>query len=95
MALYKQLELSNGVVTSYHRIVSLNIITNAQNIIEVASYTSQQKRQEQLEAIQNGAGYNVFIKTEYFSAGYDQSMDIAKAYEFLKSTSVFKNSQDI
>ena len=40
MALKKEIELENGIIVNYHRIVSINKITNDCNIIEVASYTS-------------------------------------------------------
>ena len=43
MALKKQVELYNGIITNYHRIVSINKITNNCNIIEVASYISEQQ----------------------------------------------------
>ena len=46
MALNKKIELDSGVVVNYHRVVSVNKITNIQNIIEVASYTSEDKRDE-------------------------------------------------
>ena len=42
MGLYKEIEKQNGVITKYHRIVSMNFITNIQNLIEVASYTSKE-----------------------------------------------------
>lgn len=49
MALKKSIELDNGVIVNYHRIVSLNKITNTSNIVEVASYVSQIKREEEAE----------------------------------------------
>ena len=36
MALSKEIELENGVIVKYHRIVSINKVTNQTNIIEVA-----------------------------------------------------------
>lgn len=47
MALKKEIELDNGVIVNYHRIVSLNKITNVGNIIEIASYVSKKKRDEE------------------------------------------------
>lgn len=47
MALKKEIELDNGVIVNYHRIVSLNKITNVGNIIEMASYVSKKKRDEE------------------------------------------------
>ena len=49
MALNKKIELKNGVIVNYHRIVSINKITNNANIIEIASYTSKEKRDEEKE----------------------------------------------
>ena len=40
MALKKEIELENGVMLNYHRIVSFNKITNISNVIEIASYTN-------------------------------------------------------
>lgn len=47
MALQKEIELENGVVLNYHRIVSLNKITNISNNIEVNSYTSEKQREKE------------------------------------------------
>lgn len=44
MALQKQIELENGVVINYHRVTSLNKITNISNTIEVSSYTNENQR---------------------------------------------------
>lgn len=55
MALKKEIELDNGIITNYHRIVSLNKITNQSNMIEVANYTSKEQREKEKEyqTIQN------------------------------------------
>lgn len=44
MALQKQIELENGVVINYHRVTSLNKITNISNSIEISSYTNENQR---------------------------------------------------
>ena len=44
MALKKKIELETGIILNYHRIVSINKITNVQNIYEVASYVSEKQR---------------------------------------------------
>lgn len=49
MALKVQITLENGIVLNYHRIVSLNAITNVTNIIEVASYTDENQRKKEQE----------------------------------------------
>lgn len=98
MALQKQIELDNGIIVNYHRIVSLNKITNQSNIIEIASYTSKEKRQEEIEYYQNtneDKSMNVFIDTTYIDTEYDENMTIENAYEYLKTTDKFKNAEDI
>lgn len=47
MALQKQIELENGVILNYHRITSLNKITNISNTIEVSSYTNEKQREKE------------------------------------------------
>ncbi len=49
MALQKEIELENGVILNYHRIVSLNKITNITNTIEVSSYASKKQRLKEKE----------------------------------------------
>ena len=44
MAFKKEIELENGIIVNYHRIVSINKITNSSNIIELASYISEKKK---------------------------------------------------
>lgn len=47
MALQKEIELENGIVLNYHRITSLNKITNISNNIEVNSYISESQREKE------------------------------------------------
>ena len=54
MALKKEIELNNGIVLNYHRIVSINKITNHSTIIEIASYTSEEKRNIEKEVEKDG-----------------------------------------
>lgn len=49
MALSKEIILENGITLNYHRIVSLNVITNINNIIEVASYVNESQREKEQE----------------------------------------------
>lgn len=44
MGLLKTIELENGVTLNYHRVVSINNITNMSSNIEVASYTGMKQR---------------------------------------------------
>lgn len=101
MALQKQIELENGIIVNYHRIVSLSKITNQLNIIEVASYTSKEKRQEEAESIKKGqetgeaVPTNIFIDTTYINKEYSEDETIKDAYEYLKTTDKYKDAEDI
>lgn len=95
MALYKEITLGNGITVNYHRVVSVNIITNIQNIIEVASYTSKEKREEEKAAIETGGDSNVFIETTYLNADYDQTMSIVSAYDYLKTLPEYEDATDV
>lgn len=98
MALLKNIELENGIVTNYHRIVSLNSIVNNQNIIEVASYINQNKRKEEKEYYDSNdedKSMNVFIDTRYYNANYDENMSVKTAYNYLKSLDEFKDAEDV
>lgn len=108
MAIKKEIELDNGIITNYHRITSINKITNDTIIIEVSSYTSEVKRQEEtryqeLQKKQNRTteeqeelekGINVYIDTDYISVEYSESSTIKDLYEYLKSTEKFKGAED-
>ena len=97
MGLICKTEASNGIPLSYHRIVSITSVINNQNIIEVASYISRDKRfKEEIKTDENGINYcNTYISTNYFNAPYDSKMDITSAYAYLKTLPEFKNAEDI
>ena len=94
MALIKEITLNNGITTNYHRIVSVNNITNKSSIIEVASYTNKTKRLEEKNALQNNNPMNIYISTEYLNEEYDKTLNVDKAYEHLKTLAKFANSTD-
>lgn len=101
MALLKKIELDNGVTVNYHRIVTINKITNNTTIIEVASYTSKEKRQEEAEAFRIGqetgeaVPMNVFIDTTYLNKEYNETDTIKDMYDYLKTTEKFKDADDV
>lgn len=47
MALEKEIELENGVILNYHRITSLNKVTNISNDIEINSYINETQREKE------------------------------------------------
>ena len=98
MGLKKQIELDNGIVTNYHRIVSINKITNNSIIIEVASYVSESKRQEEIDyyASDNvNKKMNVYINTNYIEKEYNESDTIEDCYKYLKTLELFKNAENV
>ena len=89
MALSKMIVLDNGIPVNYHRIVSVNNITNHASIIAVASYTSTEKRQEEKEALKNKKSMNVFIYTTYINKEYTPDLDVVSAYAYIKTLDKF------
>ena len=94
MALKKEIELDNGIILNYHRIVSINKITNIQTVIEVASYTSEEKRQIEKEALENGEAFDVYIHATFLNKEYDKTDTIENLYEYLKTTEMFADAED-
>lgn len=100
MALKKEIELENGIILNYHRIVSINKITNNSIIIEVASYVNEKKRQEEIEKQKESqekgeaVPMNIFIDTTYINKEYSEKETIKDLYEYLKTTEKFKDAED-
>ena len=101
MALSKKITLDNGIETNYHRIVSINEIIGEQTVIEVASYTSEEKRLEEKTALENGkksgeaVPMNVYIDTKYINKEYSEKDTVENCYDYLKTLDEFKNAKDI
>lgn len=94
MALIKEIVLDNGITVNYHRIVSVENVTNQLSIIEVASYTSESKRLEEKEKLANNEPMDIFIYTEYISLEYTQDLNVDTAYEYLKTLDKFADAID-
>ena len=94
MAIIKEIELASGVTVNYHRVVSVNNITNHASIIEIGSYTSKEKRQEEKSALENNQPMNIFIHSEYLNIPYNSNLNVNSAYEYLKGLEKFENSED-
>ena len=54
MALLKTIELDSGIVLNYHRIVTITKVTNHSTVIEIAGYTSKEKREQEVHQLTNG-----------------------------------------
>lgn len=100
MALEKEIVLESGIPVNYHRVVSLNKITNISNIIEIASYVSKEKREEEKQALIEAKKTdeyketNIFIHTQYIESEYDDNINIENVYGFLKTLEQFKDAKD-
>lgn len=94
MALIKSITLPNGIIVEYHRVVSVNNITNHSSIIEIASYTGKEKRDEEKAAIKNKEPMDIYIKSRYRTIPYEKELNVDSAYEYLKTLDEFKNSKD-
>lgn len=85
MALSKRVALGNGVATNYHRVVSVAPVVNVQTTVEVASYTSRAKREEERAALAEGAVMDVRVETSVHVLPYADGMTVRAAYEWLKA----------
>ena len=94
MALTKEIILDNGIPVNYHRVVSVNNITNQSSIIEVASYVNQSKRLEEKENLKNNAQSNIFIHSQYIGKEYEETFNVVSAYHYLKSLDKFAGASD-
>ena len=97
MALKKEIILENGITVNYHRIVSLNKVTNHANIIEIASYINKAEREKEKTYYQNednNKSMNVFINTKYITKEYVENETIEESYTYLKTLDIFENAED-
>lgn len=95
MAISKDIVLPNGVVINYHRIMSIQFITNSSNIINVSGYISKEKREEERSAIANAEPMDVYIDGKFIESPYDPYMNIIEAYEYLKTLPEYEGAEDI
>lgn len=98
MALLKSIKLDNGITVSYHRIVSINKITNNTTIIEVASYIDEEERQKEIDyynSTEENKQMNVFIETNYVQKEYNETDTIEELYDYLKTTEIFKDAENV
>lgn len=95
MALLKQIELDSGIVLNYHRIVAINKITNHITILEVAGYTSQAKREQEIQQFENGEEISVYIDTTFMNVDYDEKTTIKDWYAYLKTTEKYSGAEDV
>lgn len=90
MALHKDIKQSDGVTTSYHRILYLMQTINRQTSIAVVSYVDSESRENEKESILS----QPYQKAITYETPYDEEMTIAKAYSYLKSLPQFDGAED-
>lgn len=98
MAIQKQIELKNGIVLNYHRIATITKVTNNSIIIEVASYISNKKRQDEIDYYNSTdpeKSMDVFIENTYINKEYNETETITDLYNYLKTTDEFKDAVDV
>lgn len=95
MALLKQIELDSGIILNYHRIVAITKVTNHSTILEVAGYTSKEKRDQEISQLMNGEEVTVYIDTSFMSADYDENTTIKDWYDYLKTTEKYLDAEDV
>lgn len=95
MALFKKIELDSGIILNYHRIVTITKVTNHSTVIEIASYTSQDKREQEVQQIENGQEVTAYIDTTFVGADYDENATIKDWYDYLKTTDRYFDAEDI
>ncbi len=91
MALLKSIRQSDGVATSYHRVLFVQKMTNNHNSIAVLSYVDETARAEEID----GTMVQPYQKSVTYETAYDENMTISTAYDYLKTLEVFEGATDI
>lgn len=94
MALLKTIELDSGIVLNYHRIVTISKITNHSTVLEIAGYTSEAKRDQEIKQKENKETITVYINTTLMSVDYDENATIKDWYNYLKTTEKYSGAED-
>lgn len=91
MALKKDIVQSDGVTTSYHRILYITSTINRQNSIAVVSYVNDNARSDE----KNNVLVQPYQKAVTYETAYSPSMTVELAYEYLKTLPQFEGAVDI
>ena len=91
MALLKEIRQPDGVVTSYHRILQLIHTTNSHNSISVISYVDKESRDSDGT---DSLGNRPYRSSITYEIDYDESMNMEKAYDYLKTLPEFEGYED-
>lgn len=91
MALHKAIRQDDGVTTSYHRILFLQLLTNSHNSIAVVSYVDAAARNDEKDSVT----VQPYQKSVTYEMPYDSTMTIESAYDYLKTLPQFEGATDI
>ena len=96
MALKKEIILNNGIILNYHRVSSVNNITNKYSIIEVYSYVDEIQRDKEKELEDNTQDdADKVIRSKCYTTEYDKNLNVDNAYEYLKTLEEFEGAEDV
>lgn len=90
MAIRKDIIQSDGVVTSYHRILFVQTTVNRQTSIAVISYISDEAREMEKESTE----VQPYCRSITYETEYSESMTIEDAYNYLKTLTPFEGAED-
>ena len=90
MALSKAIRQSDGVLTTYHRILFVQQMINHHNSIAVISYVDSESRESEKESLMQP-----YQKSITYETSYDPNMTIESAYGFLKTLPTFEGAEDV
>jgi hypothetical protein len=95
MALEKNMILKNGIELKYHRIVSINNVTNITTVIDVASYISeeQRRRETKWKDVCERGNLDVYMINNVYYKDYTENFTIEDAYEYLLTLDEFKDAK--
>lgn len=94
MAIQKAIELDNGVVVNYHRIVTITKVTNCTTVLEISSYINREKREQEIKQLESNEPITVYKHTSIVGADYDETTTIKDWYDYLKTTEKYKDAED-
>ena len=91
MALCKEIRQDDGVRTSYHRVLYVQVTTNSHNSVAVLSYVDTEARSAELaDTLKQPYQQAITYETDY-----DPAMTVEAAYEFLKTLPEFAGAEDV
>lgn len=108
MALQKDIELDNGIILNYHRIININQTINETTDIIVASYVNENKRREEQhykelqdkedrtpeEDLELENHRTIFYELDFIKVPYNKDMNVDSAYKYLVTLDKYKNAKD-